>query len=63
MKDKIIYFIKLFLLIYPAVNGYAFAYLLMWYAIGLQLELWSACLLVGLAAVSEYAYLQWVRVD
>lgn len=60
MKNKIIYWLKLILLIWPPVAGYSFLYLLAWVRLGLPQEWWVTPLVVALAALSGWAFLKWV---
>ena len=60
MKGKILFLIKIHLLIAPAVFGYWFIYLLVWFGIGLPIETWSLWLLAILAGLSEWLFLKWV---
>lgn len=60
MKDKIIYWLKLILLTWPPVAGYAFMYLLAWAHFGLPQEWWTMPLLAALASLSEWLFLKWV---
>ena len=60
MKDKIIYWLKLFLLIHPSVAGYTFVYMLVWASLGLPQDWWTLPLLAAMAGLSEWLFLKWV---
>lgn len=60
MKDKILFWIKISLLIAPAVFGYMFIYTLVWFNIGLPIESWALWILAILAGLSEWLFLKWV---
>ena len=60
MKDKIIYYLKLFLLIFPPIWGYTLLYSVVWCIIGLPFESWTVLLLAILAGISEWMFLRWV---
>ena len=60
MKDKIILYIKLVLLVWPGIMGFLFMYLFAWFGFGLPIEWWSSALLVALAVLSEYAVIRWL---
>lgn len=60
MKDKIIHWLKLFLLIWPAVMGYSFVFLRAWVRLDLPLGWWSMTLASILAVLVEWLFLKWV---
>lgn len=63
MREKIIYYLKLFLLVWPAFNGYLFANLFIWYILGLPMTWWATVILSVLAGLSEYGTIRWVGGD
>lgn len=61
MKDKIINFLKFFLLIFVMTMGFFLIYGLAWFAIGLPQTDWAIYSLFALAGLSEYGYYRWIR--
>lgn len=61
MKDKIIYWLKLIMLIWPPIAGYGFMYRLAWVRLGLPQDWWTLPLISALATLSEWLFLKWVR--
>jgi hypothetical protein len=63
MNDKIIDFIKFFLLLFTMVMGFFFIYAFVWFAIGLPITQWTTVLLIALAMLSVYGYYRWIEED
>lgn len=63
MKDKIVDFLKVFLLMFSMVMGFFFIYAFAWFALDLPVTQWAMLLLLALALLSEYGYYRWIRVE
>lgn len=63
MKDKIINWLKLGLLIFTMVSGFYFIFAGIWYTVGLPLTDWALFLMAVLAGLAEWAYIKWVSVE
>lgn len=61
MKEQIIGWLKVCILITAMSMGFYLGYCFIWYAIGLPLTNWAMGILVGLAALTEYGYYLWIR--
>ena len=61
MKERIIGFLKVWILIIAMSMGFYLFYCSIWYAVGLPLTNWALWILVGLAALTEYGYYLWIR--
>lgn len=60
MKDKIIYWLKLVLLIVPPLLGYFFLYAMIWFANVGAIDARACLFCLGLAGLSEFGFLKWV---
>ena len=60
MKNKIIFFLKLFVLIFPMVQGFFYTFALAWFAVGLQLTAWVIIALYALACLAVYGVYRWL---
>lgn len=61
LKEKIIAFIKVFLIISMMISGFWISYCFIWYLVGLPITNWSLITLYALACLTEYGYYRWVR--
>ena len=62
MKDKIIDFLKLFLLIFAMTSGIYYHLTFIWVALGLPVTWWAILLIAVTTTVAELAYIKWVSV-
>ena len=60
MKEKIVKYIQFFLMMFMVVMGFFFTYVLLWFAIGLQVGNSTFWVLAALAILSEVAFFSWV---
>ena len=63
MKDNIINFLKVFLLVISMTMGFYLIYVYIWFIVGLPLTNWALWLLVAVACLTEYGYYKWIRED
>lgn len=60
LKEKIIDFIKIFLLLWMMAAGFWVTYCLIWFAVGLPQTNLAVSLLGVLACLTEYGYYKWL---
>lgn len=61
MKDNIINFLKVFLLVFSMTMGFYLIYAYIWFIVGLPLTNWAMWLLSAVAGLTEYGYYRWIR--
>lgn len=59
-KERITYYLKWFLLVFPPMMGYLFMYCIVWLKLGFSLDRWMMLMLIAVAGLSEWAFLNWV---
>ena len=59
VKERIVNFIKLLLMILMMIFGFLFVYTLMWFMVGLPQEPWAIFVCLALAVLSELGYVLW----
>lgn len=61
MRDNIINFLKLFVLLFSMTMGFYLIYAFIWFIVGLPLTNLALWLLLAVAGLTEYGYYRWVR--
>ena len=63
MKENIVNWLKVVVLVSAMTMGFWIIYAFVWDAVGLPLTNWALWLLLAVAGLTEYGYSRWIRED